>query len=143
MDNIKIETKLIGENCPCITSDVNKSLRFVHITAMVNSSLSDNETGADAVKFQTFKADHLILKNVEKAPYQIETTGSNVTQYEMLKKLEVTLDQNKEFQYCASKDIIFLTTPFDEVSLDELDELDLPAYKIASTDLITFLFYKG
>lgn len=97
--------------------------------------------GAQAVKFQTFKADHLILDNVEKAPYQKGTTDSSESQMDMLRKLEVNKDQNLELlDYCRKKNIIFLTTPFDEVSLDELDSLDLPAFKVASTDLTNLPF---
>jgi N,N'-diacetyllegionaminate synthase len=95
-----------------------------------------SNAGADAVKFQYFKTENIILSNVEKAPYQMKTTSVQESQFEMLKKLEVSIDQNKELKsYCESKNIIFLTTPFDEESLDNLDVLDLPAYKIASTDL--------
>ncbi len=101
------------------------------------------EAKADAIKFQAFKAEHLILNNVNKAPYQLETTGSSETQYQMLKKLEVTKEQNIEMrQYCDSKGIIFLTTPFDDFSLNELKNLDLPAYKIASTDITNLPFLK-
>jgi len=99
------------------------------------------DAGADAVKFQTFKAEHLILDNVEKAPYQKNTTDSSELQINMLKKLEVSKEQNMELlDYCNKKKIIFLTTPFDEVSLDELDDLELPAYKVASTDLTNLPF---
>ena len=99
------------------------------------------EAGAHAVKFQTFKADHLILKSVEKAPYQLTSTDNNESQMEMLKKLEVTKEQNKKLKsYCDKSNILFLTTPFDEVSLDEIDFLDLPAYKVASTDLTNLPF---
>jgi len=97
----------------------------------------------DAVKFQTFKADKLILKTVDKAIYQLETTSSKETQYDMLKRLEVTQQQNIELKrYCDEKKIMFLTTPFDEESLDELDMLELPAYKIASTDVTNLPFLK-
>ena len=99
------------------------------------------KSGANAVKFQTFKAKHLILENIEKAPYQKKTTKLGESQYEMLKKLEVSKEQNIELvKYCKSKNIIFLTTPFDEVSLDEIDELNLLAYKVASTDLTNLPF---
>lgn len=90
---------------------------------------------ADAVKFQTFKAEHLILKNIQKAQYQKKTTDSFESQFNMLKGLEVNKEQNLDLKkYCDNKGIIFLTTPFDEVSLEELDDLHLAAYKIASTD---------
>ena len=98
---------------------------------------------ADAVKFQTFKAEHLILSDIQKAPYQKDTTDSSESQFDMLKKLEVSREQNFELkQYCAKKNIVFLTTPFDEESLEELDELDLPAYKVASTDTTNLPFLK-
>ncbi|MCD4729166.1 MAG: N-acetylneuraminate synthase family protein, partial [Bacteroidales bacterium] len=72
-----------------------------------------------------------------------KTTGSGESQFEMLKKLEITKEQNIELvDYCKQNNIIFLTTPFDEESLDELDSLDLPAYKVASTDTTNLLFLK-
>lgn len=99
------------------------------------------QAGADAVKFQAFKTEHLILDNVEKAPYQQKTTGNTESQYDMLKKLEVTKEQNLELiDYCRQNDIIFLTTPFDEFSLDELNTIELPAYKVASTDTTNIPF---
>ena len=98
---------------------------------------------ADAVKFQTFKTENLILSDIQKAPYQKDTTNASESQYDMLKRLEVTREQNLELkQYCIDKGIIFLTTPFDEESLEELDELDLPAYKVASTDTTNLPFLK-
>lgn len=102
-----------------------------------------SELGADAVKFQTFKAERLILKNIEKAPYQKVTTNSNETQYDMLKRLEITKEQTKELMhYCRKKSIIFLSTPFEKTSLDELDELGVPAFKIAATDLTNIQFLR-
>lgn len=102
-----------------------------------------SNAGADAVKFQAFKSENLILKNVQKAPYQKNTTEATESQMDMLKKLEVTKEQNLELKrYCEEKNIIFLTTPFDEESLDEIDELNLPAYKIASTDTTNLPFLK-
>lgn len=101
------------------------------------------EANVDAVKFQAFKTENLILQNVSKAPYQQKTTEAKESQFEMLKKLEITLEQNmKLMDYCKKNNIIFLTTPFDEASLDELDPLDLPAFKIASTDLTNLPFLK-
>jgi N,N'-diacetyllegionaminate synthase len=98
---------------------------------------------ADAVKFQTFKAEHLILSDIQKAPYQKDTTDASESQYDMLKRLEVSREQNLDLkQYCMDKGIVFLTTPFDEESLEEIDELDLPAYKVASTDTTNLPFLK-
>lgn len=101
------------------------------------------EAGADAVKFQTFKADKLILHGIEKAPYQKMTTSESETQYDMLKRLEVTKEQTIELMdYCKKKGIIFLSTPFEKTSLDELDELNVPAFKVAATDLTNIQFLR-
>lgn len=101
------------------------------------------ESGADAVKFQAFKTKNLILDHVQKASYQKLRTGDSENQFEMLKRLEITQQQNQELMnYCLEKKIIFLTTPFDRESLDELDILDLPAYKVASTDTTNLPFLK-
>lgn len=101
------------------------------------------ESGVDAIKFQTFKTDKLILKNIEKAPYQKLTTNSVETQYEMLKRLEVTREQtNVLMEYCKKKEILFLSTPFEKTSLDELDELGVSAFKVAATDLTNIQFLK-
>lgn len=99
------------------------------------------EAGADAVKFQAFKTEKLILNNVKKAEYQTKTTDSCESQADMLKKLEVSKENNiRLMKRCSEKGIIFLTTPFDEYSLDELDDLELAAYKVASTDLTNIPF---
>tara|TARA_B110001450_G_scaffold151869_1_gene141697 strand:- start:4308 stop:5354 length:1047 start_codon:yes stop_codon:yes gene_type:complete len=139
--SIKIEDKIISDASPTFIiaeagvnhgGDMNLAKQLINLAS---------DSGADAVKFQTFKAEHLILNNVKKAPYQLKTTDVTQSQMDMLRSLEVTRDQNLELKkYCLLKKIIFLTTPFDEVSLDELDELDLPAYKVASTDLTNLPF---
>ena len=92
--------------------------------------------GADAVKFQTFKADKIIAINAPKAGYQKETTGSGESQLEMLKKLE--LDETAHtrlYQYCQHKGIQFLSTPFDLESIDMLNRLGLEIFKIPSGEI--------
>ncbi|MAY83263.1 MAG: N-acetylneuraminate synthase [Flavobacteriales bacterium] len=141
---IAIENKVISEAHPTFViaeAGVNHGGDMKIATQLIDLAA---KAGADAVKFQTFKAEHLILDNVEKAPYQQKTTDSGESQYNMLKRLEVSREQNLELKaYCKQKGIIFLTTPFDEVSLDELDELDLPAYKVASTDTTNIPFLRN
>lgn len=101
------------------------------------------ESGADAVKFQAFRTEHLILTDVDKAPYQKQTTEANEGQYEMLKKLELQQEHYQDLmEYCAEKNIIFLITPFDETSLKELETIGVAAYKIASTDTTNLPFLK-
>ncbi len=101
------------------------------------------ESGVDAVKFQTFKTDGLIVKNVEKAPYQKKTTDGGETQDSMLKKLELSREQTAELaDYAARKHLIFLSTPFEKESLDELDAIGVPAFKIAATDLTNIQYLR-
>lgn len=101
------------------------------------------DAGADAVKFQTFQTDSLIKKGVDKAEYQKRTTQFNETQYDMLKRLELTVDQfNTLYEYSKKKGIIFLTTPFESNSLKELSVLDLPAFKIAATDITNISYLR-
>ena len=92
--------------------------------------------GADAVKFQTFKTENLVLQNAQKAAYQKETTRKDESQFEMLKKLELDLDSHRElFSYCKEKKIMFLSTPFDLESIDLLNELGLEIFKIPSGEI--------
>lgn len=101
------------------------------------------ETGVDAVKFQTFRTKDLILRNIEKAPYQKTTTEKTESQYDMLQRLEITREQTAELMaYCRKKNIIFLSTPFEKTSLDELAELEVPAYKVAATDITNIQFLR-
>lgn len=92
--------------------------------------------GADAVKFQTFKAERLVSKKAQKAEYQKQTTNQEESQFEMIKSLELNLDAHKELmEYCEIKKIIFLSTPFDNESIKLLDDLGLEIFKIASGEI--------
>lgn len=94
------------------------------------------DAGADAVKFQTFKAENLVCKTAEKAEYQLETTDSTETQYDMLKKLELTRQMHEELmQYCNEKKIMFLSTPFDRESISLLSDLGIKIFKIPSGEI--------
>ena len=94
------------------------------------------QAGADAVKFQTFKAEEIVSSQAEKAPYQCETTGTAESQLEMIKALELTDDQFRELNaYAQEQNITFLSTPFDHQSADFLDSLNLPAFKIPSGEI--------
>ena len=94
------------------------------------------EAGADAVKFQTFSADRLVTGLSPKATYQCETTDPKESQFEMLKKLELSEDAHRELKGRAEKHgMIFLSTPFDSESADLLEKLGVPAFKIGSGEL--------
>lgn len=100
-------------------------------------------SGADAVKFQSFKADSLVSKKAEKAVYQKQTTSSNESQYEMIKKLELSLeDHHKLIAYCLIKEIQFLSSPFDLDSIDLLNDLGLETFKIPSGEIINLPYLK-
>ncbi|MFW9995575.1 MAG: N-acetylneuraminate synthase [Candidatus Odinarchaeota archaeon] len=100
-------------------------------------------SGADAVKFQTFKSEKVATFQAKKAEYQETTTRSDESQLEMIKKLELPFSSFRELQeYSRSKGLIFLSTPFDLESLDFLAELDVPAFKISSGELINPLLLK-
>jgi len=93
-------------------------------------------SGADAVKFQTFKAETLVAKNTQKADYQKQTTDESESQFDMIKKLELDVDTHKELiDYCQEKNIMFLSTPFDHESIDLLSDLGLQIFKIPSGEI--------
>jgi len=92
--------------------------------------------GVDAVKFQTFKTENLVSKNAKKAEYQKETTDAEESQFEMIKKLELDTDSHHELiKYCKTKNIMFLSTPFDHDSIKLLDALKLQIFKIPSGEI--------
>ena len=102
-----------------------------------------SNSGADAVKFQTFKAENLVSKNAQKAEYQKKTTDISESQFDMIKKLELDVNTHKELiAYCQEKNIMFLSTPFDHDSIDLLNELGLKIFKIPSGDITNLPYLK-
>ena len=101
------------------------------------------ESGADAVKFQTFKAENLVSKTAEKADYQKKTTDALESQFDMIKKLELDVSTHKELlAYCQEKGIMFLSTPFDHDSIDLLSDLGLQIFKIPSGEITNLPYLK-
>lgn len=95
------------------------------------------EAGADAVKFQTFKADKLVSKAAAKADYQIANTGVQESQYEMIKRLELSEEAHEILiKHCQTRGIEFLSTPFDIDSLKLLiQHFKLPRVKMPSGEI--------
>ena len=95
------------------------------------------EAGADAIKFQTFKAEKLVSRHAPKAPYQIKQTGRKESQFEMLKNLELGETSHKRLlMHCKAREIDFLSSPFDLESFDFLSqELKLPRIKLPSGEI--------
>lgn len=97
-----------------------------------------SESGANAIKFQTWSTDEMQLKNSIKPDYQ--KTIKNKTYYDIIKNLEPsTKQQQKIFQRCKKRGILFLSTPYDKSSVDFLDELGVKAFKISSSDMTNHL----
>ncbi len=95
------------------------------------------EAGADLVKFQTFQSEKVISKNAKKADYQVQNTGKAAeSQLEMVKKLELSPENHFVLiEYCKMKNIEFFSTGFDLESLDFLQKLNLPMFKIPSGEI--------
>lgn len=92
---------------------------------------------ADFIKFQTFKADKTVTKSAQKAEYQSKNIkDSDQSQYEMLKRLELSEEWHYDLiKYCSKKGIKFLSTGFDKESIDFLDKLNMPLFKIPSGEI--------
>ena len=141
MNTFKIGERMIGGNSPVYliaeagvnhNGDLNLAKKLIDAAA---------ESGADAVKFQSYVVSELILPEVEKADYQKAADKDSANQTEMLERLRI----DEAFHHaliarCREKKITFLSTPYDIPSLELLLSLDVPAVKIASTDTTNLLF---
>ena len=108
--------------------------------------LEAKNSGADVIKFQTWITDKIITRTVKQASYQIKNTGRNISQYEMLKELELTFDEFREIkQYCDNIGIKFCSTADEAESLDFLIDIGVPFIKVGSGDIcnVPFLRYIG
>lgn len=97
--------------------------------------------GADAIKFQTFRAESVAAASAPKAAYQQERTGSGGSQLEMIRGLELGSEVfDRLARRCRQRGIVFLSTPADPASADLLEGLDVPAFKIASGEITNLPF---
>ena len=135
MNSVNINGCLVGENEPVFiiaeagvnhNGDVETAKKMIVVA---------KESGADAIKFQSFKTDSIVSKHAEKAEYQKVTTGAG-SQYEMIKNLELSKFEFEILsQYAIENNIIFMSSPFDIDSANELDQLGVGAFKIASGEI--------
>ena len=145
----RIGKHLISSNQPCfiiaeagVNHNGDKTIAHQLIDVAV-------KTGVDAIKFQTFKAERLASSDAPKAAYQLAKTVASESQFEMLQRLELDADDHQELiAHCQDKNILFLSTPFDETSADLLETLGVPAFKIPSGEItnlpyLDHLAYKG
>lgn len=94
------------------------------------------QAGADVVKFQTFKAELVVTRNAPRAAYQDKNTGDHESQFEMIKKLELSESDHDELvKYCDDKKIRFLSTAFDHPSIELLSKYKLDMFKIPSGEI--------
>jgi N,N'-diacetyllegionaminate synthase len=131
----------VGKGEPCFIigeAGVNHNGSFTFARELVDVAIN---AGCNAVKFQTFKAEKVCSPVAPKATYQQQTTGTEESQLEMGRKLELPFDAFRELhRYCIDRGIIFLSTPFDYESADFLAELPVPAFKIPSGELTNLFF---
>ncbi|MGO8787564.1 MAG: N-acetylneuraminate synthase [Terriglobia bacterium] len=98
-------------------------------------------SGADAVKFQTFRADLLATRSAHKAPYQERTTANEESQFEMLQRLQLDAAAHRRLiDHCRETGIQFLSSPFDTQSADLLDSMNVPLYKVPSGEITNLPF---
>lgn len=135
IEPVTIEEYAIGAGSPCFIiaeAGVNHNGDLETAFELVNAAI---DSGADAVKFQCFQARSLVTGQARKADYQLSSTKRAGNQYEMLQSLELSFEQHRKLkQYCETKGILYICTPYDHLSIDQLDEMGVAAYKIASTD---------
>jgi N-acetylneuraminate synthase len=92
--------------------------------------------GADAVKFQTLRAENVISRSAPKADYQKATTDATESQLEMIRRLELDRSSHETlFAYCREKNLEFMSTPFDRDSLDLLMQLGVACLKVSSGEI--------
>lgn len=133
---IRIKNSFIGDNFPCFIiaeAGVNHNGDIKLAKELVDKAV---EAGVDAVKFQTFKTEKLVTGYANMAKYQKDNIGKEDSQFNMLKKLELSYDEFRELKnYCDDKGIIFMSTPFDFESADFLNSIGVEIFKISSGDL--------
>lgn len=133
---INIGARKVGPGQPCFIvaeAGVNHNGNLDLAIRMIDVAV---EAGVDAIKFQAFSADGLVTRTAPKAGYQKETTDAGESQYEMLKRLEVTEDGHRRLtSYCKEKGILYMCTPFDEESADFLIRLGVAVLKIPSGEI--------
>jgi N-acetylneuraminate synthase len=146
MRKIKIGNKHIGEGEPCFIiaeAGVNHNGSIDLAKKLIDAA---KDAGADAVKFQTWKTENIILKDVEMAEYQKENLSnkSEKSQFEMLKKLELPYDWHFELkEYAEELGLMFFSTMEDKESIDFLvKELKISLIKVGSGDLTNYPLLK-
>jgi N,N'-diacetyllegionaminate synthase len=133
---VRIGSREVGAGRPCFVIaevGVNHDGSLVRALELVQAAA---EAGADAVKFQTFRADRLATAAAPKALYQLAATDVAESQLEMLRRLELSPDAHRRVKAAAeSAGVEFLSSMFDEESADMLHGLGVSAFKVPSGEI--------
>jgi N,N'-diacetyllegionaminate synthase len=133
---VEIAGRKVGPDQPCFIiaeAGVNHDGNLDKALSLIDAA---SRSGADAVKFQTFVAARLVTRNAPKAAYQMGNTDPAESQYEMLRRLELSPESHRKLlAHCRQKEILFLSTPFDEESADLLVALGVAAFKVSSGEI--------
>jgi N,N'-diacetyllegionaminate synthase len=136
MNSISIAGRPVGPGHPAFIiaeAGVNHNGQTALAMQLIDAAAA---AGADAVKFQTFKAEKLVTASAKMADYQVENIGTATSQLEMLRKLELQYADHAGLKaYAESKGLVFMSTPFDEDGIDFLRALGIVAFKAGSGDL--------
>ena len=143
MKSFFIGDKRIGNDFPIFliaeigvnhNGDMNLAKKLINLAADAN---------VDAVKFQTFITEDVFVKATPKVEYSITSEDDKESWEEMVKKYEFNKEEFKEIKtYCETKGLIFLSTPYDDTSIEWLEDLSIHAYKISSGDLTNYPLIK-
>lgn len=140
---VKIKNSFVGPENACFViaeAGVNHNGDMKIAFRLIDAAL---KAGADAIKFQSFISEEIVTPQALKAQYQVKALGNDGGQLAMLKSLELSNEQHKELMaYCDKVGIMYICTPYDELSADLLDKNGIYAYKIASTDITNIPFLR-
>jgi len=139
---VKIGNKFVGEGEPVFIvaeAGSNHDGKLEQAKQLIDVAAN---SGADAIKFQTFLADKIVAKTGPKAGY-MKKISEKESMYEIFKQIELPREWHRELaEYASKKSLIFLSSPFDEEAVDLLDELGVPAFKVASGEITNFPLIK-
>ncbi|MBV9499257.1 MAG: N-acetylneuraminate synthase, partial [Acidobacteriaceae bacterium] len=138
---VLIAEREIGPGLPCLLiaeAGVNHNGSLDMALRLVDAAV---DAGADIVKFQTFKSEEVVTPQAPKADYQLQNSGRDESQLEMIKRLELPEEAFSTIQsHCRERGIVFLSTPFDCHSADLLYGMGVPAFKIPSGEITNHPF---
>lgn len=142
---------------PIPSADRERAKRMNHVFIIAEAGVNHNgslerakelvkaakDSGADAVKFQTFRAERLATRTAEKAKYQKATTAKEESQLSMLRRLQLGESAHRTLlEFCRKSKIQFLSSPFDDESADLLTKIGLPIFKIPSGEITNLPFLR-